>query len=139
MIFNTLVSVLAIAVAASSTPIQPQQLDVITPHITSPVENDIWVPGENRTVTWNTTEIPPAFKNNTGKLVLGYYTTTKDDQGHWQTSENLNNTSPLAQNFVLGDGCANITVPHVPPRSTYIVVLFGDSGNASPQFKIAEK
>lgn len=101
-------------------------------------------------------------------------TTTYDKNGDPQTSENLNTgtrlqplflpflpsqrrspESPLAENFTIGTGRANITVPNVPTREDYIVVLFGDrcvfasstfplpltlcSGNASPKFKIAGK
>jgi hypothetical protein len=62
--------------------------------------------------------------------------------------------NPLATNFKLTDGQVQITVPNVPTRRDYIVVgefllfrhrlavqpafleVFGDSGNASPQFTI---
>ncbi|KAJ7134789.1 hypothetical protein C8R44DRAFT_771476 [Mycena epipterygia] len=141
MIFNTLVSFLALALAATSTPIlQPQQLDVITPHITSPTEKDSWTPGSIQTVTWETQDIPPAFVNNSGMILLGHMGTTYDSKGRPQTTENLNTTCPLANHFLIGAGKVNVTVPlDTPPRDTYIIVLFGDSGNTSPQFKIQRK
>lgn len=43
----------------------------------------------------------------------------------------------LADKFRLNSGSQRITLPKdLETRSTYIVVLFGDSGNASPEFTI---
>ncbi|KAG9227753.1 hypothetical protein CCMSSC00406_0000601 [Pleurotus cornucopiae] len=79
--------------------------------------------------TRDTTDIPPdsQITNPIGRVVLGF-----------ETSESLNLMidSPLAQGFLLKDGQVSITVPNVPPRNNYIVVVFGDSGNTSPQFRI---
>ncbi|KAF8655828.1 hypothetical protein AX16_002913 [Volvariella volvacea WC 439] len=44
--------------------------------------------------------------------------------------------APLAEGFMLRDGQVEITVPDFPPRDNYIVVLMGDSGNSSPEFRI---
>ncbi|KAJ7486045.1 hypothetical protein B0H11DRAFT_2186629 [Mycena galericulata] len=138
MIFNTLISLLAIAVSTSSTPIGPQELIVVTPHITRPIANATWPAGSNQIVTWETEDIPPASMNDTAKIVLGHRSTTPDKHGNSETSENLDWDHPLV-NCTLGDGHANITVPNVPSGTKYIVVLFGDSGNASPEFTISEK
>ncbi|KAF9499040.1 hypothetical protein BDN71DRAFT_1442528 [Pleurotus eryngii] len=106
-----------------------EQRDVFNPPITSPDANTVWRVGDKVNVTWNTSDIPPdsQITNPIGRVVLGF-----------ETSESLNLMidSPLAQDFLLKDGQVTITVPNVPPRNNYIVVVFGDSGNTSPQFRI---
>ncbi|KAN0127312.1 hypothetical protein V8E53_014563 [Lactarius tabidus] len=101
---------------------------VVSPQITSPTATTIWTVGNQVTVTWDTSNIPPPG-NFTGQLVLGYLTSGS-------SSENLDVDNPLAANFLLSAGSVQITVPNVPTGTNYIVVLFGDSGNASPQFTI---
>ncbi|EGN98060.1 hypothetical protein SERLA73DRAFT_182933 [Serpula lacrymans var. lacrymans S7.3] len=101
--------------------------DVVDPPITSPIAGTVWNVGETQTVTWNTSDIPSNPTTTTGMLILGYLA---------NNSENLNLSSPLASGFKYTDGQVQITVPDVPTRSNYIIVLFGDSGNASPQFTI---
>ncbi|KAH7884958.1 hypothetical protein F5I97DRAFT_1881208 [Phlebopus sp. FC_14] len=101
--------------------------DVVDPPITSPTANTVWHVGEQQTVTWNTTGLPSNPSNPNGMLVLGYM---------YNNSENLMLDSPLATNLNYSTGQAQITVPNVSTREDYIVVLFGDSGNASPQFTI---
>ena len=44
--------------------------------------------------------------------------------------------NPLAKDFPITAGHTEITVPSVTTRDSYILVLFGDSGNASPMFTI---
>jgi hypothetical protein len=51
--------------------------------------------------------------------------------------ENLDVANPLAQGFKLAAGTVTFPVPKVTPNDNYIVVLFGDSGNASPKFTIS--
>ncbi|KAK0221761.1 hypothetical protein IW262DRAFT_1482009 [Armillaria fumosa] len=105
--------------------------DVISPPITSPTAGAIWTVGQTITVTWNTTVIPPASQvtNPIGKIVLGHQA---------NNSLNLDLDHPLASNFQLTDGQVDITVPDVEPRDDYIIVLFGDSGNTSPEFTIQQ-
>jgi len=62
-----------------------------------------------------------------GRILLGWLA---------DNSMNLQMDSPLAEGFWLRDGQADITVPSVPERNDYIVVLMGDSGNQSPTFTI---
>ncbi|KAI0322415.1 hypothetical protein OF83DRAFT_1049444 [Amylostereum chailletii] len=116
---------------------------VVSPKITSPDASTVWSVGDKVLVTWyapvcssnHTASLPicrdtsniPEPKNFTGKLVLGFDSTD---------SENLDVDHPLATGFLLTDGQAQITVPDVAPKTDYIVVLFGDSGNASPEFTI---
>ncbi|KIJ17905.1 hypothetical protein PAXINDRAFT_167837 [Paxillus involutus ATCC 200175] len=101
--------------------------DVVDPPITSPTAATIWHVGDTQTVTWSTAGLPSNPSNPNGMLVLGYMA---------NDSENLMLDSPLATNLSYAVGQAEITVPNVPTGSNYIVVLFGDSGNASPQFTI---
>ncbi|TFK39038.1 hypothetical protein BDQ12DRAFT_604579, partial [Crucibulum laeve] len=97
------------------------QRDVFVPRITSPNADTVWPVGTKQTVTWDISNIPKQITNPIGKVILGHM-------------ENDNN--PLAQNFNLTAGKVQITVPDVPPRDDYIIVLFGDSGNSSPSFVI---
>ncbi|KAF7365025.1 hypothetical protein MVEN_00373600 [Mycena venus] len=77
-----------------------------------------------QTVTWNATGIPAGI---TGKIQLGYLD---------PNSEGEHLSTILADGFNLTDEKVDITVPPVQTRTTYILVLFGDSGNASPEFTI---
>ncbi|VDB91891.1 unnamed protein product [Peniophora sp. CBMAI 1063] len=107
----------------------PARLDkriVVDPKITSPTASTVWTVGQTVEVTWDTSAIPSG-QTVSGMLVLGFLT---DD------SENLDIDNPLAPNVTLNDGKTSITVPTVDPKTNYIVVLFGDSGNASPEFTI---
>ncbi|KAI9465050.1 hypothetical protein BJY52DRAFT_1184090 [Lactarius psammicola] len=70
----------------------------------------------------------PATGDFQGMLVIGRPTAD---------SENLDLQNPLAVGFSLRDGSARIICPTVPSGQNYVVVLFGDSGNASPQFTIS--
>ncbi|KAJ7442613.1 hypothetical protein FB451DRAFT_1297020 [Mycena latifolia] len=101
-------------------PLDPRT--VYDPPILSPTSDSVWVVGEVETVTWNATGIPAGV---TGMIRLGYLT---------PDSEHLSVT--LASGFNLTDEKVNVTVPAVVSRTNYIVVLFGDSGNASPEFTI---
>lgn len=101
--------------------------DVVDPPITSPTADTVWQVGEKQLVTWSTDGLSPNVTNPVGMLVLGYM---------YNNSENLMLSSPLATNLNYTDGQVLITVPDVETREDYIVVLFGDSGNASPEFTI---
>ncbi|KDQ62596.1 hypothetical protein JAAARDRAFT_189894 [Jaapia argillacea MUCL 33604] len=103
--------------------------DIWDPPVTSPSAATIWNVGETQTITWDTSTKPSLVTSYVGQAVLGYL--QDGDPG-----EHLMLDPPLASGFNLTDGKVQITVPNVPPRSTYIVVLMGDSGNASPQFTI---
>ncbi|KAF8895151.1 hypothetical protein BD779DRAFT_1434293 [Infundibulicybe gibba] len=105
------------------------QRDVFNPPITSPNGQTVWVVGQTATVTWDITNIPPdsQLSNPNGMVVLGFDA---------NNSLNLMLANPLAKGFKVRDGKVDITVPSVPPRDDYIVVVFGDSGNASPKFVI---
>lgn len=128
--FTALLSALVLAVSTTATPVhvaERGELIVVSPTITSPDERAIWPTLSQQLVTWDTSKIPPSGRNNTGRILLGYL---EDND----SSEHLN--WELASGFLLTVGCQNITVPDVPPKNTYVIALFGDSGNLSPKFSI---
>ncbi|PWN29492.1 hypothetical protein BDZ90DRAFT_230362 [Jaminaea rosea] len=101
---------------------------VYNPHITSPTKSSVWKVGSKQTVTWSTKGIPASLKNATSTLYLGY-----KDAG--SPNEHLDVT--LADGFPLMAHKIDFTVPKgLKERKNYIVVLLGDSGNASPKFTI---
>ncbi|KIY45588.1 hypothetical protein FISHEDRAFT_28983, partial [Fistulina hepatica ATCC 64428] len=91
--------------------------------ITSPGASTVWTRGTQASVTWRvpSSGIPDGAR---GRIILGHM----DSQ---DTSEHLD-----AGEYILAAGQARVTVPEVPPRYGYIVVLMGDSGNRSPEFII---
>ncbi|KAK2465744.1 hypothetical protein APHAL10511_002288 [Amanita phalloides] len=107
----------------------PHELIVFNPTITSPQSGFVWDMGKTYQATWSTQNIPPEKQNGTGLILLGHA---------GNGSENLDICHPLATNFPLIAGAVPITMPsNVATRDDYFIVLFGDSGNASPQFTIA--
>ncbi|KAL0581177.1 hypothetical protein V5O48_000867 [Marasmius crinis-equi] len=101
--------------------------DVFNPKITVPDASTVWDVGTTQTVKWDPTGLTQ--DTLTGMVVLGHIEDGDDN-------EHLMLNPPLAQGFLIKDGQINITVPDVPGRKDYIVVVFGDSGNASPRFTI---
>ncbi|KAI0801040.1 hypothetical protein C8Q74DRAFT_1191875 [Fomes fomentarius] len=106
--------------------------DVWSPRITAPDRATVWKVGETVTVRWDASHPPKRVTNSGGKLVLGHF-----DDGE-ETNEHLNYEHPLADGFDLSRGQVQLKVPNVKPSNNYIVVLFGDSGNHSPQFTIVD-
>ncbi|KAH7919240.1 hypothetical protein BV22DRAFT_1041110 [Leucogyrophana mollusca] len=128
--FSTIFSAFLMAASAivSAAPVQPVELLVFSPTLTSPKAGDIWTCGQKYNVTWETDNIPEEKQNATGLILLGYL---------YNNSENLDIHHPLGANFLLTDGYYEVTAPqNATPRVDYTVVLFGDSGNASPEFAI---
>ncbi|CAK5284067.1 unnamed protein product [Mycena citricolor] len=104
---------------------------VYSPPIISPGSGTIWKLGSDEVVTWSTADIPSDVTNSKGKILLGYL-----EEG--SSNEHLDVEHPLAQGFDIHDGQAHVQVPaDIPPKSSYIVVLMGDSGNRSPPFTIS--
>ncbi|KAG1748752.1 hypothetical protein EDB19DRAFT_1630045 [Suillus lakei] len=113
---------------ATAAPVHPVELLAWSPTILCPTQFTIWPRGSTQTVTWATNNIPEEKLNSTGLLLMGYM---END------SENLDIKNPLAVNFPIISGQVSITVPeNATVRGNAIVVLFGDSGNASPEFAI---
>ncbi|PBK74807.1 hypothetical protein ARMSODRAFT_1080491 [Armillaria solidipes] len=104
--------------------------DVFSPKITNPTASTTWFKDSRVNVTWDTSNVPQNLTNTKGKLVLGFMN-GRDDNEH------LDMQNPLAEGFDILAGTASFLVPDVTPGQDYIVVLFGDSGNRSPKFKIS--
>ncbi|KAJ2964886.1 hypothetical protein NQZ79_g317 [Umbelopsis isabellina] len=105
---------------------------VYSPKILTPNSKSYWRAGQTYTVVWDPEsagiEIPA---NVTGSIMLGYL-----ENGNIY-NEHLYWT--LADNFKLVSGSHNITLPSdLATKHSYIIVLFGDSGNASPEFTIVK-
>ncbi|TFK39033.1 hypothetical protein BDQ12DRAFT_722880 [Crucibulum laeve] len=130
MLFLVIYSALAFAVASLAAPTTTlQSLIVFTPHITYPNKHDIfWHRGSSHNVTWETSKIPPEAINSTGMILLGH---------SGNNSENLDIDHPLATRFPINKGSVVVKIPaDIEQRKDYFVVLFGDSGNKSPEFEI---
>ncbi|KAF8817203.1 hypothetical protein BYT27DRAFT_7075331 [Phlegmacium glaucopus] len=125
--FTTILAFLSLSVQAS--PLLLAQRDVIAPPIIKPDATSVWPVGTQQIVIWDTSNFPPdsQITNPIGQIILGF---------NESNSLNLNLNQPLAQGFKLRDGNVTITVPDVPPRDDYLIVLFGDSGDTSPSFAI---
>ncbi|KAF9046750.1 hypothetical protein BJ165DRAFT_1594087 [Panaeolus papilionaceus] len=131
MLFTSFIASVLLATASltSAAPINaPQELIVFSPPITYPTAAEAWRTGTQQTVKWNTAGLPVQKNSNTGVLLLGHMA---------NGSENLDVDHPLASGFPINTGSVQFTLPkNIPEGSDYFVVLFGDSGNKSPKFKI---
>jgi len=108
--------------ALSAAPIQAR--DVFVPQVLYPKASTLWFVGQRHNVTWDVSSPPAQITNPTGKIYLRKGQTTLVDNA-------------LASGFDITTGRTEITVPDVAPGDDYAIVLFGDSGNFSPYFKIA--
>lgn len=71
--FTAVLALFAAAVSSvSAAPISPVSNIVFSPTITSPVAGDIWTPGTNVTVKWETSNIPAVAQSYIGTLDLGH-------------------------------------------------------------------
>ncbi|KAG1720508.1 uncharacterized protein EDB91DRAFT_1064839 [Suillus paluster] len=118
---------LVFSYVATATPIYTVELLAWSPTIISPTLMTVWERNSTQTVLWETNNIPEEEQNSTGLLLLGYME---------NMSENLDIEHPLAANFPIVDGQVSITVPQNCDASRQCYCLFGDSGNASPEFVI---
>lgn len=102
---------------------------VYNPHITSPTASTVWTAGQQYDVTWDASDLPAEAEGYKGLIKLGYLPANGDG------GENLK--WDLTDGFYIKDGKASVTLPSdLEERNDYIVVVFGDSGNASPKFTI---
>ncbi|KAF9005423.1 hypothetical protein BDQ17DRAFT_1423919 [Cyathus striatus] len=131
MMLIAALSTVALAFIPLITPspvIDSNELLVFNPNITYPYSNVIWHRGSTYNVTWETDKIPTEAAENAGVVLLGH---------SGNNSENLDIAHPLATDFFLRDGSVLVKAPEdIPGRKDYFVVLFGDSGNKSPEFEI---
>ncbi|KAJ2920536.1 hypothetical protein H1R20_g16559, partial [Candolleomyces eurysporus] len=143
MKFSQIITALLAAAASSSfclaapvpnTQDASQAMVVVNPHITAPQQNEFWAKGSKHVVRWDTDKIPQGEHAAPlkGLVVLGYSTPDSDD-------EHLDLDHPLASGFSLSDGSVEVEIPSdAASRKDYFIVLFGDSGNVSPNFTIDE-
>ncbi|KAN0133648.1 hypothetical protein V8E53_008372 [Lactarius tabidus] len=96
--------------------------DIYVPPITYPKLGTHWKIGTSHTVTWDNSNPPSEITNPDGVIFL-----RKGDQ----TTDTI-----LASDFKVVNGHVTVKVPKVQPGNDYSLVLFGDSGNFSPQFTI---
>ncbi|KAH9942898.1 hypothetical protein B0H21DRAFT_749420 [Amylocystis lapponica] len=123
---NTLLlAVVSLLALVSAAPVHLRLRDVFVPPITSPTNETVWVVGQQYNVTWNTSNAPVDITNKMGRVVLA--------TNYLQDYEN-----PLASNFSILDGWVTVTAPNVTTGNDYTIVLFGDSGNYSPNFTITD-
>ncbi|KAI0076418.1 hypothetical protein K474DRAFT_1662933 [Panus rudis PR-1116 ss-1] len=99
-----------------------EKRDVFVPKVLYPHAGTTWYKGQRHNVTWDISNPPQNITNRFGMILL-----RKD-----------NSLVPLflAKGFDILDGRVEVDVPWVITGSTYSLVLFGDSGNFSPQFTI---
>ncbi|KAG2362303.1 hypothetical protein BDR07DRAFT_1407516 [Suillus spraguei] len=89
------------------------QRDIWVPQITSPTSASKWTVGGTFLVTWDTSSKPARVSNPIGEIYL--------------RQEDRMGTNPIASGFELSSGQTKVT---------YMIVLFGDSGNFSEEFPI---
>ncbi|OCH93446.1 hypothetical protein OBBRIDRAFT_832690 [Obba rivulosa] len=108
---------------ASARPVQKKR-DVYSPRVLYPHNGTVWSKGQRHNVTWDTSNRPAEITNPIGEIHLA------------QAQGDIIYPLILASNFSVLDGRVEVEVPWVATSSDYTVVLFGDSGNASPAFTI---
>ncbi|KAK2463256.1 hypothetical protein APHAL10511_004911 [Amanita phalloides] len=96
--------------------------DVYAPPVLYPNTHTVWVVGQKHKVVWDTSNPPQQITNPIGQIYL-------------RTEDHTMLDRPLALNFNIMKGHTEVTVPAVKP-GLYRIVLFGDSGNFSPEFRI---
>ncbi|KAH9851825.1 hypothetical protein C2E23DRAFT_732395 [Lenzites betulinus] len=121
-VFSGLLSILAVA---SALPLE--QRDDFVPPVTFPHAGTVWFVGQRHNVTWDTSNAPKQITNRQGKIVLAKGGLLDNGMPH-----------PLATGFDILLGRTEVTVPNVTPGSDYTIVLFGNSGNDSPEFTISK-
>jgi len=122
---------LGLIAVANSMPVSLETRDVFVPPIKKPHAGTVWKIGHNATVTWKTKDAPVNITNSIGMVVLA-------QNGSIFTSQPGGLDDPLASNFSIRLGRIEFVVPEVPAANDYQIVLFGDSGNFSPEFTIKE-
>lgn len=124
MQFTSLFATLAlsfVSVVSGAAVVPRSAQDVFVPSITSPTPDTIWTMGKVETVTWDTSNAPVNISNGASVYLKDYGT--------------------LVKGFDLRSGSVNVTVPFlwdsmVNPDKLHRIILFGDSGNESADFKI---
>ncbi|KAJ7648700.1 hypothetical protein DFH06DRAFT_572298 [Mycena polygramma] len=116
---STFLSVAALA-TVQATPIASR--DVFVPPILYPKAGTVWTVGQRHNVTWDISNHPTHITNSVGFILL--------------RKGGLTTPVILEDNFSILRGRIEVTVPRVVDGTDYQLVLFGDSGNFSPNFTI---
>ncbi|CAO3623894.1 unnamed protein product [Cunninghamella blakesleeana] len=106
---------------------------VLNPQVTSPAEKEVLTAGSKYTIKWDTEHVVggPIPDYLTGTIKLGYL--EGDDLNEHLFWE-------LGKGFKLNQGSYEVTIPaDLETRTRYIIVLMGNSGNASKEFTINGK
>ncbi|KAG7445081.1 uncharacterized protein BT62DRAFT_995051 [Guyanagaster necrorhizus] len=111
----------ALVASVLSTPIHISR-DVYVPPVTYPVAGTVWTVNTTQTVTWDVSDPPVNITNRYGEIRL--------------REGDLLTPLVLADGFDILLGQQEVTVPWVLEGADYSIVLFGDSGNWSPDFTI---
>ncbi|KAH7921314.1 hypothetical protein BV22DRAFT_1019579 [Leucogyrophana mollusca] len=119
----TFLSLFAMAISLPVARLQAR--DVFVPPILYPHAGTIWKVGNHHNVTWDTAGAPVNITNSIGHIYLVVHGLIDLD-------------NELAGGFNILDGRVVIQVPDVAPADDYALVLFGDSGNFSPNFTITD-
>ncbi|KZV71615.1 hypothetical protein PENSPDRAFT_577463 [Peniophora sp. CONT] len=120
--FATTVLVLAASAIAAPAPIQHAARDVWDPTILIPNATTVWEAGSTVNVTWATDDAPTNISNGAAIFL-------RDNTTLYEPA--------LAEGFDLRSGSQEITLPaNLTADSDFRIVLFGDSGNWSPEFTI---
>ena len=90
--FTELLSVLALAVSTTATPLhvtERSDLAVLSPHILQPQGSDqpTYYVGSTQVCCWETDGIPAKDVNKTGSLILGHYVADGTNSPHLNYSE----------------------------------------------------
>ncbi|KXN91422.1 hypothetical protein AN958_00684 [Leucoagaricus sp. SymC.cos] len=126
-IFQAFVVLLVAVSQVGAGPIQRRKnLDVWRPTILQPTADSVWTAGAQKLVSWNTDNAPASISNQ-GHVVLKTIPNNTDTVSQWRH---------LAGPFNLTIGQINVTVPNDVITGEYKIILFGDSGNESPAFKV---
>ncbi|OJA11711.1 hypothetical protein AZE42_02103 [Rhizopogon vesiculosus] len=121
-LFSFFFMLLALLSCAFSAPVSQAARDVWVPEITSPTSDSTWTVGGTYSVTWDTSSEPSQVTNPTGKIYLRQGDATQ--------------STPIKSGFALSDGSVEVTIPEDTTPGSWMIVLFGDSGNWSSAFSI---
>ncbi|KAJ7061043.1 hypothetical protein C8F01DRAFT_157856 [Mycena amicta] len=134
----SIAAVAALLASASATPLTPR--DVFVPPILYPHAGTVWTVGQRHNVTWDTSDAPVNITNGKGFIMLRKAGLTTPGSSHIRSPPlRVASDTPaviLQNNFNIRLGRIEVTVPWVVDGSDYQLVLFGDSGNFSPNFTI---
>ncbi|KAJ7148478.1 hypothetical protein C8R43DRAFT_889033 [Mycena crocata] len=112
----------AAAVACTAFPTETRHVDGFVLPILYPRAETVWTVGTRQDVVWDISNVPKQIANSIGRIML-----RKGD---------LSTPVILQENFSILLGRIEVRGPLVLDGPNYQIVLFGDSANFSPEFRI---